>query len=105
MTWNVPSGQTVTQAWNPDITQSGANVTAKNVSHNGAIETGESVAFGSNGAWTGGNPVPGGSRLTAAPAPALPQRARPHRITDPDAIADPHGQPDPHPVPRPRPRP
>ena len=37
LTWSYNAGQTVTQAWNTTLTQSGAAVTAKNVSYNGAI--------------------------------------------------------------------
>ena len=35
LTWSYGAGQTVTQAWNTSLTQSGAAVTAKNVSYNG----------------------------------------------------------------------
>ena len=35
LTWSYDAGQTVTQAWNTTLTQSGAAVTAKNVSYNG----------------------------------------------------------------------
>jgi glycosyl hydrolase family 62/cellulose binding protein with CBM2 domain len=58
LTWSFGAGQTVTQAWNTTLTQSGAAVTAKNVSYNGSVGTGGSVAFGFNGSWTGSNPAP-----------------------------------------------
>ncbi|GAA2623776.1 hypothetical protein Adu01nite_70520 [Paractinoplanes durhamensis] len=58
LTWSFGAGQTVTQAWNTTLTQSGSAVTAKNVSYNGAVATGGSVSFGFNGSWTGSNPVP-----------------------------------------------
>ena len=58
LTWSYGAGQTVTQAWNTTLTQSGSAVTAKNVSYNGSIATSGSVAFGFNGSWTGSNPVP-----------------------------------------------
>src|SRR3954451_3839976 len=58
LTWSYPAGQTVTQAWNTTLTQSGTAVTAKNVGYNGTVATGGSVAFGFNGSWTGSNPVP-----------------------------------------------
>ena len=35
LSWSYGAGQTVTQAWNATVTQSGAAVTAKNVSYNG----------------------------------------------------------------------
>jgi hypothetical protein len=58
LAWNFTAGQTVTQAWNASVTQSGAAVTAVNASYNAAVPSGGSVAFGFNGAWNGGNPVP-----------------------------------------------
>lgn len=53
-----PAGQKVTQAWNATVTQSGADVSARNVGYNGSIGTGASVSFGFNGSWTGSNPAP-----------------------------------------------
>jgi glycosyl hydrolase family 62/cellulose binding protein with CBM2 domain len=58
LTWSFPAGQTVTQAWNSTVTQSGSQVTAKNASYNGAVATNATVSFGFNGAWTSSNPVP-----------------------------------------------
>ncbi|MFG1904097.1 non-reducing end alpha-L-arabinofuranosidase family hydrolase [Micromonospora carbonacea] len=58
LTWSYGAGQTVTQAWNATVTQSGAAVTAKNVSYNGSIATNASVSFGFNGSWSGSNPAP-----------------------------------------------
>ncbi|WP_433045741.1 cellulose binding domain-containing protein [Dactylosporangium sp. CS-033363] len=56
--WSYASGQTVTQAWNATVTQSGSTVTAKNAGYNGSVGTGASASFGFNGSWTGTNPVP-----------------------------------------------
>ncbi|MCG5469250.1 cellulose binding domain-containing protein [Micromonospora sp. LAH09] len=58
LTWSYGAGQTVTQAWNTSLTQSGAAVTATNVSYNGAVATNGTVSFGFNGSWTGSNPAP-----------------------------------------------
>jgi len=58
LTWSFGAGQTVTQAWNTTATQSGAVVTARNVSYNGSIATGASTSFGFNGSWTSSNAVP-----------------------------------------------
>ena len=58
LTWSFSAGQTVTQAWNTTLTQSGAQVTARNVSYNGSIPTNGTTSFGFNGSWTGSNPVP-----------------------------------------------
>jgi hypothetical protein len=63
LSWSFGAGQTVTQAWNTTLTQSGAAVTAKNVSYNGAVATGGTASFGFNGSWTGSNPVPAGFTL------------------------------------------
>jgi beta-xylosidase len=59
LAWSFGAGQTVTQAWNAEVSQSGASVTARNASWNGAIGTGGTATFGFNGAWNGSNPVPG----------------------------------------------
>ncbi|MEU8263011.1 cellulase family glycosylhydrolase [Micromonospora sp. NPDC048999] len=58
LVWTFPSGQQVTQAWNANITASGAKVTATNVSYNGAIATNGTVSFGFNGSWSGANTAP-----------------------------------------------
>nr|MDT0657182.1 cellulose binding domain-containing protein [Micromonospora sp. DSM 115978] len=58
--WSFAAGQTVSQGWNATFTQSGAQVTAASVAHNGALATGASTSFGFNGTWTSTNPVPTG---------------------------------------------
>ncbi|GAA3453434.1 arabinofuranosidase catalytic domain-containing protein [Dactylosporangium matsuzakiense] len=58
LTWTFPGDQTVTQAWNATVTQSGAAATATNVAYNAAIGTGATTSFGFNGAWSGSNAVP-----------------------------------------------
>jgi hypothetical protein len=60
LTWAFANGQTVTSLWNGAETQSGANVTVKNLSYNGSVAAGGSVAgIGFNGAWNGSaNAVP-----------------------------------------------
>ncbi|MFB7271118.1 endo-1,4-beta-xylanase [Streptomyces sp. NPDC056244] len=64
--WTWPSGQSVTQAWNATVTQSGAQATAVNAAHNAAIPAGGSASFGFNGAWSGGNTAPGAFTLNGA---------------------------------------
>ncbi|MEU8609533.1 cellulose-binding domain-containing protein [Actinoplanes sp. NPDC048791] len=61
--WSFGAGQTVGQAWNATVTQSGAAVTAAGMSYNAALATGASASFGFNGTWTGSNPVPTGFTL------------------------------------------
>ncbi|MDQ7908311.1 cellulose binding domain-containing protein [Phytohabitans sp. ZYX-F-186] len=63
LTWSYSAGQTVTQAWNTALAQSGAAVTARNVGYNGSIATGGTASFGFNGSWTGSNPAPTGFAL------------------------------------------
>ncbi|GIH19852.1 arabinofuranosidase catalytic domain-containing protein [Rugosimonospora africana] len=58
LTWNFVTGQSVTQAWNATVSQSGTAVVATNVSYNATIVSGGTAAFGFNGAWSGSNPVP-----------------------------------------------
>jgi non-reducing end alpha-L-arabinofuranosidase len=58
LTWSYPAGQQVTQAWNATVSQSGSQVTARNVSYNAGIATNANVAFGFNGSWTSSNPPP-----------------------------------------------
>lgn len=58
LVWSYSSGQTVTQAWNTTLTQSGSTVTAKNAGYNGSVATNGTVSFGFNGSLTGSNPAP-----------------------------------------------
>jgi hypothetical protein len=77
LTWSFAAGQTITQAWNAVVSQSGSAVTATNASYNAAIGGGASVAFGFNGAWSGSNPAPtvfvlNGTTCTGAPGSSGP---------------------------------
>ncbi|RIV39238.1 glycosyl hydrolase [Micromonospora radicis] len=58
LVWSYGAGQRVTQAWNATVTQSGSQVTATNVSYNGAIGTNGAAGFGFSGSWSGSNPAP-----------------------------------------------
>jgi hypothetical protein len=58
LVWSFSGGQTVTQAWNATVTQSGSQVTAKSVSYNSSLATNASTSFGFNGSWTASNPTP-----------------------------------------------
>jgi endoglucanase len=52
LTWTFANGQTITQLWNGNVTQSGANVSVTNESYNGGIGSGGSYsAMGFNGTW------------------------------------------------------
>jgi hypothetical protein len=57
--WTFAAGQTVTQGWNGNYSQSGTQVTVTNASWNGSVPTNGSVATGFNGSWNNAtNPVP-----------------------------------------------
>ncbi|MCG5451749.1 cellulose binding domain-containing protein [Micromonospora sp. NIE111] len=92
VTWSYAAGQQVTQAWNAAVTQSGAQVTARNVDHNTAIATNGSASFGFNGSWTGSNPVPGGFTLngtTCTGAPPTDEPTTPPPTTPPPTTPPP----------------
>ncbi|MDT7781677.1 MAG: hypothetical protein QOF58_96, partial [Pseudonocardiales bacterium] len=61
--WSYASGQQVGRHWNAVITQSGDQVSARNVSYNGSVPTGGKVEFGFNGTYTSANPDPVSFRL------------------------------------------
>ncbi|MFG2776647.1 cellulose binding domain-containing protein [Streptomyces prunicolor] len=61
--WSFADGQQIGQLWNADYTQSGAAVTAKNVSWNGTVAAGSSVGFGFTGSWSGVNSKPGAFKV------------------------------------------
>ncbi|MFY1686706.1 cellulose binding domain-containing protein [Plantactinospora sp. WMMB782] len=88
LTWSYGAGQQVTQAWNATVSQSGGQVTASNVSYNGALATGASASFGFNGSWTGSNPVPAsfamnGTTCTGSVAPTTTTPGGPPTGTPP----------------------
>ena len=57
VTWAFANGQTITSAYNANVAQSGANVTATNESYNGSLSAGGSTSFGFQGNWSGTNAV------------------------------------------------
>ncbi|GAB3975135.1 hypothetical protein GCM10029978_058480 [Actinoallomurus acanthiterrae] len=63
LTFTFPGDTKVTNAWNSTVTQSGATVTAKNVSYNGTIAAGADASFGFQGTWTSDDAVPTGFTL------------------------------------------
>lgn len=86
LTWSYTAGQTITQAWNATTTQSGGQVTARNMSYNGSIGTNASTSFGFNGSWNNSsNPAPASFTLngtvctgsvSASPTPGSPSPTR-----------------------------
>ncbi|MGI5161560.1 family 43 glycosylhydrolase [Microbispora sp. CA-102843] len=95
LTWSFPAGQTISQLWNGDYTQSGAQVTVTNASYNGSIPTGGSASFGFNGSWTSSNPVPASFALNGTTCSGT--------VTSPSA--GPSASPSPSPSPTPSPSP
>ncbi|WP_341721026.1 PHB depolymerase family esterase [Micromonospora sp. FIMYZ51] len=64
--WTWPNSQQVTNAWNATITQSGNQVTARNVGYNSTIGANQSVTFGLQGTHTGTNTAPNRFTLNGA---------------------------------------
>ncbi len=58
LTFSFPGDQHVTSAWNTQLTQSGAAVTAKDAGYNAAIPAAGSVAFGFQGTWSASDASP-----------------------------------------------
>ncbi len=58
VTWSFGGNQTVSNMWNAGYTQSGASVTAANMSYNGALAAGGNTSFGFGATYSGTNAVP-----------------------------------------------
>ena len=58
LAWSFPGDQKVTNAWSATVTQTGAAVSATNVSYNAAIAPGGNVQFGFQGTWTNNDTSP-----------------------------------------------
>ncbi|SHL27942.1 cellulose binding domain-containing protein [Actinacidiphila paucisporea] len=56
--WSWPGTQTVTSSWNATVSQSGAAVTAKNLSYNGSLAASAATTFGFQAAASGSFSVP-----------------------------------------------
>jgi glucose/arabinose dehydrogenase len=67
LTFTFPGNQRVTNAWNATVTQSGAQVTARNVTWNGSLPSGGTVTFGFQGTYSGANTRPADFRLDGLP--------------------------------------
>ncbi|MCZ7376624.1 GH12 family glycosyl hydrolase domain-containing protein [Micromonospora sp. WMMC250] len=66
LNYSLPSGQTVTNAWNATVSQSGSAVTARNVGHNGSIAPGGTASFGYQGTLNGAYSSPSSFSLNGA---------------------------------------
>jgi len=59
LTWTWPGNQQITQAWNSNYSESGANATLTNASWNAMINPGSTISgIGFNGSYSGSNPNP-----------------------------------------------
>ncbi|KPC81154.1 MULTISPECIES: glycoside hydrolase family 6 protein [Streptomyces] len=61
--WSFTGSEKISQGWNAAVSQSGAAVTAKNLSYNGALATGASASFGFNATGNGNSAVPATFKL------------------------------------------
>ncbi|GAA4946579.1 hypothetical protein GCM10023224_32530 [Streptomonospora halophila] len=58
VSWSYEDGQTVSSAWNAEVSADGSQVTASNVSYNGTLSSGQTASFGLQGTHDGTNSVP-----------------------------------------------
>ncbi|MEU7914125.1 cellulose binding domain-containing protein [Microbispora bryophytorum] len=117
LTWSYSAGQTVTQAWNATVTQSGGQVSAKDAGYNASIPTGGTTSFGFNGSWNNSsNPVPasfalngttctGGVTSSPSPSPSASPSASPSVSPSASPTPSPSASPTPSPSPSPTPSP
>lgn len=66
VTWKFPNGQAITQLWNGTHTQTGADVSVRNVGWNGNLAPGASATFGFSASQNGTNGVPTPVTCTAS---------------------------------------
>jgi glucose/arabinose dehydrogenase len=72
LTWTFGAGQRVSNAWNAQVTQSGAAVTARNAAWNGNLPAGGTASFGLQASSGASNPRPDDFRLDGAPCLPAP---------------------------------
>jgi lysophospholipase L1-like esterase len=65
-TFAFANGQQISQSWNTALSQSGANVTARNVAYNGTLPAGGSATFGFIASWNNATNAPPTVRCTLA---------------------------------------
>ena len=67
LTWTFANGQTINGLWNGAASQSGSNVTVRNLSYNGSIPANGSYnGVGFTGTWNGTNAVPASFAINGA---------------------------------------
>lgn len=101
LTWSYSAGQQVRDHWGAVITQSGAQVSARNVSWNGNLATNGSTSFGFNGSWNNStNPAPSSFSLngvvctgTVQPSPSSSPSRSPSPSPSPSTSPSPSPSP------------
>ncbi|MFG1719373.1 cellulose binding domain-containing protein [Micromonospora chalcea] len=101
--WSFAAGQQIVQAWNATVSQSGAQVSARDAGYNAALGAGGTANFGFNGSWNNAsNPVPSaftlnGTACTGAPStsapPSTPPPSTPPPSTPPPSTPPPSTPP------------
>ncbi|MFI6457566.1 glycoside hydrolase family 9 protein [Streptosporangium amethystogenes] len=66
VTWKFPNGQTISQLWNGTLTQTGADVSVRNVAWNGNLAPNASASFGFTASQSGVNGIPTPVTCTAS---------------------------------------
>jgi cellulase/cellobiase CelA1 len=96
LAWTFPGNQSVSNAWNTALTQSGANVAAQDANWNGSIPTGGTAGFGFNANFSGANDRPTnftlngvacGSSSSPTSTPAATPTSTPSKTPTPTAAA------------------
>jgi cellulase/cellobiase CelA1 len=64
--FTLPSGQSITSAWNATVSPSSGAVTAANLSYNAQIPAGGTQSFGFQGTYSGSYAAPAGFSLNGA---------------------------------------
>ncbi|MFL6117307.1 MAG: cellulose binding domain-containing protein [Catenulispora sp.] len=67
LTFTFPGDEKISLAWNANVRQNGADVTASNLSYNGVIAPGGNQSFGFQGTWTSSYAPPTAFSVNGAP--------------------------------------
>ncbi|GAA0382218.1 rhamnogalacturonan lyase [Acrocarpospora corrugata] len=98
LVWTYSAGQTVTQAWNATVTQSGSQVTAADAGYNAALGTGTNAAFGFNASWNNSsNPAPASFALNGTVCTGTVPSPTPTQSPSPTPSQSPSQSPSPTP--------
>ncbi|MEE1753758.1 glycoside hydrolase family 6 protein [Streptomyces sp. SP18CS02] len=81
--WSFAGNQRISQGWNAAVSQTGAAVSARNVSYNGTLATGGSASFGFNAAYSGTNAIPTSFKLNGITCNGATDPTDPPGPTDP----------------------